>query len=243
MSTKRRSLNTLILNPMVDDSGSFSGVTSNDPLANQESKYQMLVTVLAAGASLRLGQPKQLVTLAGEPLVRRQCRIAGESQLGPVAVVLGCYANELAAVLAGLPASRLINHHWSEGLAASIRCAAQAALDLRVDGLLLLHVDQYRLTVADLQSLYAVWKEKAESVCVAQYGDDFGPPVIFPRHCFAKLLELNGDVGARRIIHSLPAHTVLRVNLHNAIHDLDEPSQLAALRNSGTQLTAIPFKK
>lgn len=214
---------------MVDDSRDFAGSTSIGPSANVASKCQVLLTVLAAGASRRLGQPKQLVMLEGEPLVRRQCRVAIESQTGSVSVILGCHANECAAAVGDLSIAQIINQLWTEGLASSIRHAAQAAIDKNFNGLLLLHVDQYRLTAADLQTLSTAWKESPGSVCVAMYGDAIGPPVIFPRHCFEKLLELHGDVGARRVIASIPAHAVLRVNIPNAIHDLDEPSQLAAL--------------
>ena len=95
----------------------------------------------------------------------------------------------------------------------------------------MLHVDQYRLTAADLQTLYAAWQASPEKVYIATYGDALGPPVIFPRHCFAKLLELTGDIGARRVIASQPAYSVRRISIGNAFHDLDEPSQLAALLN------------
>lgn len=216
---------------MSDDSQFFTALTTVDSFAERTpaSKNEVLVSILAAGASRRLGQPKQLVMLAGEPLVRRQCRVALESQTGSVAIILGCYANECAAAVADLSIAQIINQCWSEGLASSIRHAAQAAIDMDAAGLLLLHVDQYRLMAEDLQALYAAWKESPQNVCVAKYDDTIGPPVIFPRHCFSRLLELNGDVGARRVIAALPARAVLQVNIRNAGHDLDEPSQLAAL--------------
>ena len=45
--------------------------------------------VLAAGASSRLGRPKQLLMFEGEPLIRRAARIALEAGGGPVVVMLG----------------------------------------------------------------------------------------------------------------------------------------------------------
>lgn len=219
------------MNSTGDGSRDFAGQTPSGSSADLVSAAtnHVLVAILAAGASRRLGQPKQLVMLAGEPLVRRQCRMAIESQTGSIAVILGCYADECAAAIVDLSITPMINQSWSEGLASSIRHAAQAAIDMDAAGLLLLHVDQYRLMAEDLQSLYAAWKESPQNVCVAKYDDTIGPPVIFPRHCFSKLLKLNGDVGARRVIAELPAAAVLRVNIRNASHDLDEPSQLAAL--------------
>jgi molybdenum cofactor cytidylyltransferase len=95
-------------------------------------------------------------------------------------------------------------------------------------GLLLLHVDQYRLTAADLRSLHADWIDShGWSACVTVHGDDFGPPVIFPHRCFADLLQLDGDEGARRVLAALPTDELRRVVIPNAIHDLDLPADLA----------------
>jgi CTP:molybdopterin cytidylyltransferase MocA len=111
----------------------------------------------------------------------------------------------------------------------SIRRAAEAAVAANASGLLLLHVDQYRLTAADLRSLHAAWIDSHGSkACVAVRGDDFGPPVIFPRRCVADLLQLFGDEGARRVLAALPADELRRVVIPNAIHDLDLPAELAA---------------
>ena len=57
--------------------------------------------ILAAGASRRLGQAKQLVKLDGEPLLRRAVRIADEVGCQPIIVVLGFEAHRMRSVLDG----------------------------------------------------------------------------------------------------------------------------------------------
>jgi molybdenum cofactor cytidylyltransferase len=213
--------------PVVDDTA--CPTPAGGP-ANRATENRLLLAILAAGASRRLGQPKQLVAIGGEPLLRRQCRIALEAQIGTVTVILGCHAAECAATIVDLPVAQHINERWAEGLGVSIRQATQAAAAADASGLLLLHVDQYRLTAADLHSLHAAWVgSQYSSACAAMHGDDFGPPVIFPRRCFAELLQLNGDAGARSVLANLPADALQRVELPNAIHDLDLPAQLTAL--------------
>jgi molybdenum cofactor cytidylyltransferase len=197
------------------------------------SEPLMLVAILAAGASRRLGQPKQLVHLDGESLLRRQCRVAIDAQIGPVTVILGCQTNECAKSIADLPISTYVNFGWEEGLASSIRQAVQAAEFMDAGGLLIVHADQYRLTVNDLRLLHSVWAESPTSACVATYGDDFGPPVIFPSQHFKVLLQLRGDVGGRRVLAALRLSEVIHVPLPNAIHDLDTPLQLLAITGEG----------
>jgi CTP:molybdopterin cytidylyltransferase MocA len=173
------------------------------------------------------------VELGGEPLLRRQCRIALEAQVGPVAVILGCQAADCAETIVDLPVVRHVNQRWAEGLGASIRQAAEAAVAADATGLLLLHVDQYRLTAEDLHLLHIAWLgSRGLSACAAAHGNDFGPPVIFPRRCFAELLQLDGDAGARRVLAALPAGALRRLNIPNAVHDLDSPEQMAALTKS-----------
>jgi molybdenum cofactor cytidylyltransferase len=51
--------------------------------------HNLAIIVLAAGGSRRLGEPKQLVTIRGEPLIRHVVRIATESAAENVIVVVG----------------------------------------------------------------------------------------------------------------------------------------------------------
>ncbi len=195
-----------------------------------DHRAQLLSAILAAGASRRLGQPKQLVSMGGQPMLRRQCRMALETGLGPVVVILGHRADDCAAAIADLPVERHINEQWADGLGTSIGLAAKTATETGADGLLLLHADQYRVTPADLVALRAAWLESdCSCACVSVSDGASGPPVIFPQNCFSELTALDGDVGARRVLAKLPDHAVRRVTIQNAFFDLDLPVDLASL--------------
>ena len=77
--------------------------------------------ILAAGASTRLGQPKQLVAVDGETLLRRTARLAIQAGCLPVVVVLGRDAATLAGEVEGLGASIVINDEWQTGMASSLK--------------------------------------------------------------------------------------------------------------------------
>jgi CTP:molybdopterin cytidylyltransferase MocA len=94
-------------------------------------------------------------------------------------------------------------------------------------------VDQHRLESADLRALHAAWlKSGGEKACASSDHDVTGPPVIFPRRCFAELLKLKGDKGARDVLAKLPESDLRRLSVPNAFHDLDRPIGLAALHDN-----------
>jgi len=185
------------------------------------------VLVLAAGASSRLGQPKQLVVLGGQPAlhltVSNAVAIAGHA----VTVVIGAHARTLTHLLAHSPASVIVNRHWQEGLGASIRFG-MAALPPACSAVMILLGDQVAVTAEDLRRLNNAWKEQEETIAAATYDGHVGVPAIFPRLCFAELSELKGDRGARLILERHHFRLV-RVPMPNAAVDLDTPEDLATL--------------
>jgi len=77
--------------------------------------------ILAAGASTRMGSPKQLLLLDGQPLVVRAAEAALVAGAWPVVVVLGAHAEKSAPPSPAWPVLVAENASWPEGMAASIR--------------------------------------------------------------------------------------------------------------------------
>jgi molybdenum cofactor cytidylyltransferase len=185
------------------------------------------IVVLAAGGSSRLGQPKQLVSLGGRPalhiVVTTAMAIAGQA----VTVVVGAHARDLTHLLAHTSASVIVNRHWEEGMASSLRAGVNS-LPATCDAVLVLLGDQVMVTSDDLRRLVSAWRAAGEGVATATYERHVGVPAIFPRHCFADLLALRGDQGARSVIER-NHDRLTRVPMSNAAVDLDTPEQLLAL--------------
>jgi molybdenum cofactor cytidylyltransferase len=201
--------------------------------ADQPSR-RLTIAILAAGASRRLGQPKQLVNIDGEPLLRRSCKAALSANIGSVAVILGFQEEACRAAIAGLPVTIQSNETWEEGIGSSIRVAADAAARASSAALLILQCDQYRITTADLQALHAAWAATDGSIAFrARHGDYSGPPVILPSACFGRARQLQGDQGARKLLESLGRNALMEIDLPNAAFDLDSPAQLALISGSG----------
>ncbi len=59
--------------------------------------------ILAAGASTRMGEPKQLLPVGGQPMVRRVTEAVCAAGLAQVVVVIGAHAEAVGQAVAGLP--------------------------------------------------------------------------------------------------------------------------------------------
>jgi molybdenum cofactor cytidylyltransferase len=190
----------------------------------------VLIAIFAAGASRRLGTPKQFVCIDNQPLVRRQAQTAIDAAIGPVLVITGCHADKTAASVADLPVTVIHNNEWEEGLAASVRTASREAIACQAAGLMIVHCDQYALTAADLQTLHAAWRRTPAAACLSRADDHLGPPSILPAVSLPQLLKLAGDRGPRAILSGLVE--VVDIPIPNARFDLDEPSQMPPTRTN-----------
>jgi len=183
--------------------------------------------VLAAGASTRFGSAKQLVRVAGRPLLHTAVTRAAEVTGNALIVVLGAGAAVLAPLLKHSPGSIVVNHEWREGLASSIR-AGVARLPPGCTGVMLLLADQAAVTADDLKRLAGSWRKQPQYIAAALYAGTIGAPAIFPRTVFGELAALRGDAGARPILRR-NADRVVRVPMPSAALDVDTPEDLLAL--------------
>lgn len=182
--------------------------------------------LLAAGASRRLGQAKQLVEIDGEPLLRRAARaLLATAPLDGV-VVLGHEAGRLRAALEGLPVRSVIAADHASGMSASLRVGV-AALDARCDGALVALTDQPALRVEHLLALCETWRTQPHRAAASAYAGVLGVPALLPRAWFDDIARLRGDVGARELLRT---RDVVEVAAPTLARDLDTPADLDAVR-------------
>lgn len=185
--------------------------------------------ILAAGASVRMGRPKQLLEVRGRPLVAGAAAAALEAGLWPVIVVLGAHADAIRPALGRLPVLAVDNPAWPEGMASSIRAgiAALAAYSRSLPGAVLALCDQPALSASALARLREA-AGGAGGVSAARYGGHLGAPAAFRAEHFAALKALTGDGGARPLLQAM-ADRVAAVDLPELAADLDTPEDYARL--------------
>jgi molybdenum cofactor cytidylyltransferase len=208
-----------------------------------DAARRVAAVVLAAGASTRLGSPKQLIEFRGEPLVGRASRAASEAGASPVIVVLGADAANIAKALSALSSAVTVtNERWRDGLASSLATGIREAqrLDAHCDGVLITTADQPLIDGLALRRLLDAFDDGA-SLVAAEYSGTIGVPAVIGREYFEVLLALEGDAGAGRWLRG-KGDQVRRIPVAEAAMDIDtapDAAMLASLVNAGSSSPAL----
>jgi molybdenum cofactor cytidylyltransferase len=163
--------------------------------------------LLAAGASRRLGAPKQLLAYKGESLLRRAARTALASLCRPVIVVLGAHRESVESEIADLPLEIVFNEEWAMGMGASIR-AGMEYLTARADtrAVVVMLCDQPRVEARIINELVAAYRVTNAPLVTAKYDGTHGVPALFDQRLYPALLALTGSQGAKSLILAHSAH-------------------------------------
>lgn len=191
----------------------------------------MPAIVLAAGASRRLGTPKQLASFHGETLLARTLRVVRDAGADPIFVVLGANAEEIASAVDLSATQTVLNQQWQSGISSSIRAGLRALLqnDPSTQAAMLLVCDQPSLTGTYLKSLIAAYaSSEPDSIAASHYAGIAGIPAIFPASQFATLQSLTGDTGARQLLRA-PECTMIAIPFEGGDLDIDTPEDLRRL--------------
>jgi molybdenum cofactor cytidylyltransferase len=166
--------------------------------------------ILAAGASTRMGQPKQLLRIGERTLLRRTVDTVLASPAWPVVVVLGAHAAAIRPEIVRLPVLIVENLEWEEGLASSIRAGVRVleSFSLSLEAAMLVLCDQPHLSPGAITRLVDAYATSGKSIVASRYvrpdsdrGEGHpGPPALFARSHFHELMELRGSGGARPLL-------------------------------------------
>ena len=197
-----------------------------------EKPSALPAVILAAGASRRLGQPKQLLHLPESPaesLLERTLSCTLAASFHPVFVVLGAQAAHIESAAQLSKATIVRNPDWQQGMTSSIRSGVLAAIAAcpETTGLLLLVCDQPALTADHLQALLAAHHQHPHKIIASRYANRPGVPILAPRSFFPDLLALTGDTGAREILRA-EKNNLIEIPLPHGEWDIDAPEDVSA---------------
>ena len=160
--------------------------------------------VLAAGASTRLGRPKQLLpfgrtTMLGR-VVEETCTAAALDQ---VVVVIGGAAAAVREQVDFGAATVVENPEFVEGCASSYRTGL-GALDARAEAVAVLLGDQPGVDRGLMDHVVEDWRRDPTPIVLASYRGRLGHPMLFARSMFDSLDALRGDKAAWKLVDAHP---------------------------------------
>ncbi|MDV3294025.1 MAG: nucleotidyltransferase family protein [Nitrososphaerales archaeon] len=183
--------------------------------------------ILAAGASRRMGKPKQILNVGGKPMLERVVDAFSDSRLDEVVLV----------VRPGLPRKPtaggrvrvLVNPHPEEGVSSSVRLGVES-IDSKSEAVVIGLGDKPLLRSSTIQRLLSAFRDSGSKIIIPTYDGVRGNPILFHRSLFQEMLRLKGDAGAKSVI-ARHAELILEIPVSDegVSVDVNTPGDLRAV--------------
>ena len=125
--------------------------------------------MLAAGASSRMGQPKQLLPWGDETLIEYQINKL-LSTGNPIIVVLGNRAENIIPIIKDFPVKLTINENWEKGMGTSVAAGVKFVKQQfpASNGVLITLIDQPLISTDHLTKILTNFEADNQQIIVSQ---------------------------------------------------------------------------
>ena len=156
--------------------------------------------ILGAGASQRLGPPKQLLPFRGTTMLGWVVQQVQQAKnLDEVVVVLGRAADQIREQVDFGAAHVVENPVYGEGCSSSYR-AGIGGLNSESAAIMIILGDMPGITPEIIDRVGEAWREGEAPIALCSYQGRKGHPMIFARSMFAQLEDLHGDKAAWKLV-------------------------------------------
>jgi molybdenum cofactor cytidylyltransferase len=190
--------------------------------------------ILAAGSSTRLGSSKQLLPWGNKTLLEHVIDRTRSFGFDEIWVVIGHGSEQILDAVDFGGASVVINEEYQEGLASSLRVGLDSLIrGSRADKAMFFMGDQPEVRSDVVAELLNVAKREKRQAIVPKYRYSWSNPVIVDRSLWERLMSLEGDAGAQRLLQAHP-EWVREVWFENLPpRDVDTTQDVADLQPKG----------
>jgi molybdenum cofactor cytidylyltransferase len=196
----------------------------------EEYDQNIGIVILAAGASTRMGTPKQLLRYQKRSLLRHTIEVALASVCRPIVVVLGAYAQLIKSDISQLSIQIVENLQWNEGISSSIRAGIQELKTSYpdVEAVIVTLCDQPFISTEIINQLALAYHLTNQPIIACEYAETLGVPALFSDRLFSELMTLIGGEGAKQIIKK-HSQEVFIISFPEGATDIDTPKEYADL--------------
>mgnify|MGYP002784327571 CR=1 FL=1 len=197
------------------------------------------ILIIAAGASVRLGSPKQLLPWGKTTLLGNTVELALNTGIKNINLVLGAHFEEVKASVSNYKLNIHYHASWQQGMGSSIAFGVTQILQQQrnTEAIIILLADQPLIDSAFINRLLECNAQYPQQIIATSYGNRFGVPAIFPNFFFTDLIGLKGDTGAREVLNNLNT-PIIAVDGENKLTDIDTLGDYQKLK-SRTQRPGI----
>jgi len=142
-------------------------------------KTNLEAVIAAAGKSLRMGTPKQLLFFAGMPLAAFAIRRLRAAGVKDITLVVGCYKEKVLKAVEKLDVKIAENHIPNSEMIDSIRAGLENVSG-NASGVMIVPVDSCFASAITLEALMALHLEKPERFIRPYWDNRGGHPLIIP---------------------------------------------------------------
>ncbi|MBW4841712.1 MAG: nucleotidyltransferase family protein [Paenibacillaceae bacterium] len=187
--------------------------------------------ILAGGASRRMGQPKLLLPAPQGSLLKQtihQALAAGNVRVAVIAPESGPLRREHTE---GLPIEWLTTALAERGLGATLAAGVRQLEEHHTPAaVMILLGDQPEISPEAIRQVTDAFTQIGAGIVQSRYDDRPAHPVLFTAELFSELMALDGDAGAKELLHLYQDHLYSVRIPGMAPQDIDTPEEYERYR-------------
>lgn len=184
---------------------------------------KLVVLILAAGDSSRMGFPKQLLKWKNTTLLQHTIDTVKKIAAEEIILVLGANSEKIKAEIDSNEVTVLVNKNWNLGLGDSIAYGINYIETIlsEAESVLIMLADQPLIDTEFLIKMIESYRSNPTRIVSTFYEEGkFGVPTIFNKKYFPELLKLNDDKGAKSVLKKY-SDDLLFIDGKDFINDID----------------------
>ena len=192
----------------------------------------IVAIVLAAGASTRLGRPKQLIEIQGKTMLTHLIEKINQAGFSNIMVVLGSNHQKIFDTVSNLPAHFIVNEQWEKGMGNSFSFGLRKSMIKWPDmsQVLVSVCDQPFVPVSHFEAIKNKISRDTSLIVASGYGGTFGPPLACGKKYFDEIIQLEGEKGAKSIFRKYQEQIEI-IPCAECARDIDTPEDARIFSN------------
>lgn len=201
--------------------------------AMDDESISVAAVVLAAGRSVRMGQPKMVLPWGDTTIIGRVVRVLRQARIQPVVVVTGGARQQVEAVLSESEVQFVFNPRFAQDEMLVSLQAGMCTLGEDIDALLVVLGDQPQIELDTVRAILERYRLRRAPLVVPSFKMHRGHPWLVERRLWRAILDLGPDKTMRDLL-NMHADQIdyINVDTPSVLRDLDTPEDYRRERPS-----------